>query len=153
MGDTERGAKYSKDKRRRGYQPIQAVDPHDGGLWDVLLSDDKVKYVASQGMGKAKELAHTVRSSLLYPRHIYRGLRLLEFDIEEDDWLCYVAQPDHAYSYRTGERRPAWLGEVFAVCVNEDRVVYGWGGVKADGTADHQPTGFEDRFRELVVND
>lgn len=107
MSETAKGATYTKRKTRPHYATIQAVDPHDGGEWDVLVAPGTLAWVARQGMGKAREWADTVRWTLLNPRQIFRGLRNDEHELDEDDWLCYVAGPSHAYDYRTGRRVPA----------------------------------------------
>jgi hypothetical protein len=141
----------SKEKRRRGYSSLDAIDPNDGGKWQVLLSDDKMDWVASQGRGAALELADTVRWSLIHPRAIFRGIRDLERDIVEDQWLCYIACPQHAYDHKTGQKRGAWTGEVFMVFVTDDRVLYGWYWAECDQHDAHLPNDFEDRFRERLL--
>jgi hypothetical protein len=139
-----------KEKHRRGYSSLDAVDPRDGGKWHVLLSDKKMDYVASQGHGAAMELADTVRWALLHPRALFRGVRDLEKGIAEDNWLCYVANAGHAYDHKTGKRRAAWPGEVFLVFVTEERVLYNWYWYEADGHESHLPADYDSRFLEQV---
>lgn len=67
MSEGEKNPADLKDKRRRGYCSIDAIDPGDGKKWQVLLPDTKMDYVASQGHGAAMELADTVRWTLLHP--------------------------------------------------------------------------------------
>jgi len=108
-------------------------------------------YVAAQGLGAAMELADTVRWTLLHPRAVFRGVRDLERDISEDNWLCYVALPSHAYDHKTGKKRPPWPGEVFLVFVTEERTVYNWYWYESDGRKPHLPADYETRFLEKVL--
>jgi hypothetical protein len=140
-----------KNKRRRGYSSLDAIDPNDGGKWQVLLPDGKMDYVASQGHGAAMELADTVRWTLLHPRAVFRGVRDLEAEIAEDDWLCYVGVPGHAYDHKTGMKRAAWPGEVFMVFVTDERVVYNWYWDECDPRESHLPADYENRFLEKVL--
>jgi hypothetical protein len=139
-----------KEKQRRGYSSLDAIDPNDGGKWQVLLQDGKMDYVARLGLGAAMELADTVRWSLLHPRALFRGVRDLDRDIAEKDWLCYVAVPGHAYDHKTGNKRPAWPGEVFLVFVTDERVVYTWYWCECDQQQSHLPVDYENRFTEKV---
>ena len=140
-----------KKKRRRGYSSIDAIDPTDGGRWQVLLPDTKMDYVAAQGLGAAMELADTVRWALLHPRAVFRGVRDLERDVSEDKWLCYVATPSHAYDHKTGEKCPPWPGEVFLVFVTEEQVLYNWYWYACDGCDSHLPADYDVRFLEKVL--
>jgi hypothetical protein len=108
-------------------------------------------YVAAQGHGTAMELADTVRWALLHPRAIFRGIRDLDRDVSEDNWLCYVAVPGHAYDRKTGKRRPAWPNEVFMVFVTDERVIYNWYWTECDGQQSHLPADYETRFLEKVL--
>ena len=142
---------YSKQKQRRGYSSVDAIDPNDGGIWQVLLPDAKMDWVASGGRGAALELADTVRWALLHPRALFHGIRDFERDISEDDWLCYVAVPKHAYDHKTGKSRPPWPGEVFMVFVTGERVIYNWYWDECDGGESHLPVDYENRFRQRVL--
>jgi hypothetical protein len=75
----------------------------------------------------------------------------LEADIAEDNWLCYVAVPGHAYDHKTGAKRAAWPGEVFMVFVTDERVVYHWYWCECDGHESHLPADYESRFLEKVL--
>jgi hypothetical protein len=108
-------------------------------------------WVASQGRGAALELADTVRWSLLHPRAIFRGVRDLERDIVEDQWLCYIACPQHAYDRKTGAKRGPWAGEVFMVFVTDESLVYSWYWSECDHRDLHLPAEHEDRFRERLL--
>jgi hypothetical protein len=61
MSETTPGASYDKLKSRRGYLPVEAVDVHDGGIWNVLISPAMKGLVAKSGMGRPKELTDSVR--------------------------------------------------------------------------------------------
>ncbi len=151
MASSWKDREYDKKKQRRGYNTVEAIDPHDGGKWDVLLADDKVRWTARQGMGRAKELGYTVRGTLAAPAAIFRGIRFPDLDLEGDDWLCYVGKPKQAFNHRTGEAVPPWPNEVFLVFVTDERIVYHWSWYACDGADARLPEGHEDRFTEKVL--
>jgi hypothetical protein len=150
MSETHPGAVYSKTKERRGYATLQAVDPHDGGQWDVLLSHDQMDWIAANGKGAARELADTVRWSLLNIRHLYRGVRDDDRDVDDDGWLCYVATPEHAYNWKSGEKVRSWPHQVFLVYVTDERVVYHWRWDDCSEDDPHLPVDYLKRFRDKV---
>ena len=108
-------------------------------------------YVAAQGLGASLELADTVRWTLLHLRALFRGVRELDRDISEDNWLCYVGNPGHAYDHKTGAKRPPWPGEVFLVFVTDERVVYNWYWCECDSRDCHLPADYDSRFLERVL--
>lgn len=102
MPSNDRPDDFSKEKSRKGYVTVRAIDPSDGAEWDLLISHEQMDWVASCGMGAAKELAITVRQGLLKPRAIFQGVRDVKHEIEEDRRLCYVATPSRAFDRKTG---------------------------------------------------
>jgi hypothetical protein len=150
MSDTTPGCVYSKEKSRRGYSPLPAVDPHDGKTWTVLLPHKMVSWIAARGRGAALELGYTVPWALLNPRHVFRGIRDDDSNIDDDGWLCYVSRPTHAFDWKTHKRGPSWPGEVFLVYVTDERVVYCSTWVKCDPNDPDLPIDFEDRFKVRV---
>jgi hypothetical protein len=151
--ETLPGADYSKRKTRRGYESLLAVDPHDHGEWDVLLSAAKIGQIAQLGKrrpGAIKELIDTVRWSLRGAKHIFRGVRDDKQDLDEDPWLCYVARPSHAFDWKTGERRQAWVDEVFLLYVTDERVVYHWYWDHCDPDNPALPLNYRLRFGKQV---
>lgn len=136
-----------KQKERRGHSSIPAVDPADGSLWEVLVSDEKMDRTALRGMMYAKELAYSVREVLVTPRVIFQGVRE---DGGEDDWLCYVGVPRHAFT-KEGKAILPYKGEVFLVFVNGDRVAYHWGWEESDGNDPGLPPDHETRFTKKVL--
>lgn len=147
MRPSSQPAGYSKKKARQGYATVEAIDPTDGDLWDLLISNDRMDWIASQGMGAAKQLAITVRQALLSPRAIFEGVRSLREDIDGDQWLCYVATPARAFDLKTGAELPAWPGEVFLVFVTDERIVYLWNWEACDPLKKQLPVGYETRFK------
>lgn len=150
MAETASGATYEKTKERRGYAAIPAIDPHDGGEWDVLISPQLLQQTQRRGMGRTKELADTVRWAVLHPTALFRGIRDIENEIDDDDWLCYVATPPTAYDYKTGDVRDGWSGQVLLVCVNDERVLFNWMWVDCDPENPKWPIDHKVRFREKV---
>lgn len=153
MADTSAGVDYSKEKTRRGYVSIDARDPHDGGSWQVLVSDEKAKHTARKGKGHVHELADTVRWTLKFPTRIYRGVRQEEPEIDETEWLCYVARPPHGWDLKRHIQVNAWPGEIFMVFVTDERIVYHWCWDKVDPRDGSKPIRFDTRFTEEVVHD
>jgi hypothetical protein len=144
-------AVYDKAKSRRSYASVPALDPHDGEEWDLLISPKTLEWAAKGGKGVALELAYTVRWSMRNPDAVFLGVRDLDREISEDNWLCYVARPNFAYNLKTGEKVvPAWRDEVFLVFVNEERVYYLSYWCKCDAMERHLPMDYEGRFRERV---
>lgn len=101
---------------------IRAINPVDGRDWEVYLRQSKITTTAKRGMGAAKELAYNVPWTLQNSTAIFRGVR----EEGESQWLCYVGSPPDAYDYKTNERVRPWLGQVFLVFVDDDRIVYHW---------------------------
>lgn len=150
MSETLPGANYSKEKARRGYSQLEAIDPHDGNFWKVLLPDKKLAWAAREGKGTALELAYTVRWALCNMCYLFRGVRDDELEIDDDGWLCYVATPPHAYNRRTGAQVPPWPGEVFLVYVTDERVIYHWAWYDCDHQHKNLPIDHAARFTEKV---
>lgn len=150
MADTAPNATYSVRKERRGYSTILAIDPHTGKPWDVLLSGLKIGDTQKKGLGASRELAFTVRWALQNIRHLYRGVRDDKLDLDEDEWLCYIATPPKAYDWKTGELREAWESELFLVYLTEERVVYHWGWYDCDPHDKTLPIDHENRFTDPI---
>jgi hypothetical protein len=150
MSDTTPGAHYSKKKSRSGYAALPAIDPHDGGEWDVLIPGKLMDWVKSRGEGATRELCDTVPWALKNIRRMFRGIRDDEREVDDDGWLCYVSRPSHAYDWKTGKRVPAWPGEIFLVYVTDERVVYHWCWVKADPDDPDLPIDHDERFKAKV---
>jgi hypothetical protein len=151
MADTSDGAEYSKSKSRRGYQQIDARDPHDPtGTWQVLLSDDKAGYVARKGLGAMYEMTETMRWSLVHAEHCWRGVRHEQPEIDETEWLCYSAGPSHAWDLKRHQRVRAWDDSIFLVFVTDERVVYHWCWYDADHGDPTCPVNHLNRFTEPI---
>ncbi|MBN1908807.1 MAG: hypothetical protein JW818_03630 [Pirellulales bacterium] len=116
----------------------------------MLLSHDKMDQIVKRGEGPVRELADTVRWTLLNPTAVFRGVRDPKIDIEGDDWICYVALPKHAYNYKTGHQCPRWPGEVFLVFVTDERVIYHWCWDAADEKDANLPCDHGTRFSERI---
>lgn len=139
-----------KTKSRKHYQRLDAVDPHDGKKWDVLIAPGKIESVKRRGMGAVKEMVFTVPDGLVNIKHLYRGVRDVDRDLSEDDWLCYISKPSRAYDYKTDRDVPAWENEVFLIYVNDEREVYIWFWVECDPNEPFLPKDYKTRFIEKV---
>lgn len=137
---------------RRDSTAVDAIEPKTGGVWQLQVSVDVRKWAARRGPGTARELIETVRATLKSPTAIFRGLRNFDDDAE-DEWLCYVSVPTHAYDHRTGIRKSEpWQGQVFCVYVRmPERMVYNWNWVRADPANRKLPEDHQDRFKERVL--
>jgi hypothetical protein len=137
-----------KRKERRGYSSIVAIDPHDGGYWHVLLSDDRLRRTALRGEAQALELAETVRWMLLHP---FRGpWRCLRDDGDAENGWCYFGIPQGAFgrTLHSGARAyPPWPGQVFLVFVDEERVICNWYWHVCDSDDHNLPKDYQIRFR------
>lgn len=138
----------AEDKKllRNGYRSTPAVDPRDGQMWEVLISNAKITDIAKYSSGKALELGYCVTQILETPRAVFKGVR----EMDEDDWWCYAGTPDHAYDYKTAEKRPSWPLKVMAIFVTDDRVLYNWYWCEVDQEVPYLPKDFKTRFREKV---
>lgn len=138
-------------KKRRGYEPVKAVNPADGAEWEVWISHQRMDAVAKRGMGHVKELAFIVPTVLATPVAVFEGLTR---DEDEDPhgvgWLCYVAVPDRSFR-ADGTQAPPWADEVFVVFVNDDRVAYNWRWEKCDPAAPNLPVRFQERFKRKLL--
>jgi len=140
------------DLSRRGYESLPAISPHNGRPWDLLISHDTLDWIAKTGLGRSRELAFVVKPELLKPKAIFQGVRDLEHEISEDEWLCYVCQPNFCYDYKSGEKRTsAWENEVMLVYINDERVFYNWYWVESDDRVSFRPNGYETRFSKQVL--
>jgi len=72
-------------------------------------------------------------------------------DDGEDDWLCYVSIPIHAYHSISGNERGPWPGEVFLVFINGEGVVYNWRWEACDTDQPHLPENWQVRFRTKLL--
>jgi hypothetical protein len=134
-----------KRKTRNGYISLPAVDPSDGGLWELLISIDRVRRTRHVGEGSALELGHIVPQVLLHPKAIFRNVRPESPDHEES--LCYVGCPDRAYTNPDGILSPPWPNEVYLVFVNNERIIHNYRWEKADPQDRVLPQGFDDESR------
>lgn len=150
MSDTDRGATYSKRLEKRFHKTVQACDPHDGGVWDVLIASDKIAWAGQNGWGHAHDLAFLVPWSLLNIKQMYRGVRDDEREIDEDSWLCYVAAPSFAHDHKRKVKVAAWPNQVFLVFVNAQRVAFNWYWCKCDAYDPDAPLDCDSRFKEKV---
>lgn len=127
---------------RNGYAITEGIDPHDGGLWDIRISLERIKAVGVRGMGAAKDLAYTLPHVLQHPTAIFQGVR----DEGEKEWLCYCGIPPRTFHLLTGDARNAYPGEVYLVFVNADRVAYNSRWEKCDPSDSKLPFDFQGRF-------
>jgi hypothetical protein len=138
----------ASDRPPPGCVGVEAVNPRDQSKrLQVYLRQSKMAATAKRGMGAAKELAHNVPWTLENPVAVFRGVR----EEGESQWLCYVAQPPDAYDYRTGERVRPWLGQVFLVFVDDDRIVYHWRWDQTDPADLEHPRDFATRCEERLL--
>jgi hypothetical protein len=127
---------------------LQAINPADGKVWNLLLRHGKMDWVAlNRGKGAALELAYTVPWALTHPTAIFRGIR----EDGEIDGLCYVSNPSRMYHYRSGDERPALPGTVFLIYVDDVGIVYLWRWEKSDLRDESLPANSAARFEERLL--
>ncbi len=137
-----------KEKSRRGYRTLRAVDPRDGKPWEVLLSDRRMAEISKRGMGATQELAFNVPEVILRPTAIFRGVR----SEGESEWMCYSGIPSRAFDHRTGQEVTPWRGEVFLVFADwPDRCLYNWDWVRGSPENSMLPIDHQSRFIERLL--
>jgi hypothetical protein len=139
------------ESSRRKYLTLQAIDPVDGKMAEVLVSFDRMQAVGKRSMGHAKECGIIVPTVLQKPTAIFEGLRR---DEDEDQrgvgWRCYCGIPDRAY-HSDGTERSAYPGQVYVVFVNDEGVAYNWRWEKADPDDPKLPENHATRFKSRVL--
>ena len=122
----------SKTLQREHCRIIEALDPRDGEVWDLAISQEKVNYTQSQGLHKVQELTLNVVPGLLDPLFVFQGIRtsdVNEPDDDTDDWLCYVSKPTHRFI--SPEVMVTWPNDqALLTFVTQSRVCYLWYSVK-----------------------
>lgn len=127
---------------RRGCNVIEGIDPQDGGLWDIRITDRRIKTVADRGKGPAMELGYIVPWVLRHPAAIFQGVR----EEGEAEWLCYCAIPQKAFRKESGQEIPPYPDEVYLVFVDADRIAYNARWEKCDQDNPKLPEKHETRF-------
>jgi len=140
----------NRDSRRK-YLALQAVNPVDGSLCEVMISYDRMRAAGRRSMGHAKECGIIVPAILQHPTAVFEGLRQ---DEDEDrrgyGWRCYCGIPKHAY-HSDGTARSPYPGQVYLVFVNDEGVAYNWRWEKAADDDPNLPVGHEARFRKRLL--
>jgi len=131
---------------RRGYGVVEAIDPHDGGRWEMRVSERRMKSVAERSRGQVLELAYVLPEVLRCPTAIFQGIR----EEGEEDWLCYCGLPSHGYR-RNGDRISAPEEEVYLVFVSADRVAYNSRWERCDQGNSKFPEDYQNRFDKWVL--
>src|SRR5437867_9530788 len=54
---------------------LEAIEPHAGKTWQLLLRHKKIDETARRGMGATRELAFTLPWAIMNPTAIFRGIR------------------------------------------------------------------------------
>ena len=138
-------------RSRRDYLTLQAIDPVDGKLRDVLISFDRMQAVGRRSMGHAKECGYIVPAILQKPTAIFEGLcRDEDEDVRGAGWRCYCGVPERAYR-QDGTETNSYPNQVYVVFVNDDHVAYNWRWEKADPEKPTLPLGYQTRFKIQVL--
>jgi hypothetical protein len=139
------------EESRRKYLKLNAIDPVDGTMGEVLVSFDRMQAVGRRSMAHAKECGIIVPMILQQPTAVFEGLRQ---DEDEDQrgvgWRCYCGIPERAYHSDGSERSP-YLGQVYLVFVNEEGVAYNWRWEKADPDDLRLPQNHAVRFKKRLL--
>jgi hypothetical protein len=131
---------------------LLAIEPKDGTLsCHVQISSQRMQIVARRSLGQAKECGYIVPAVLGRPTAIFEGLRR---DEDEDrwgyGWRCCCGVPEKAYRTDGSEIRP-YVGQVYVVFVNDERVAYSWRWEKADPDNRMLPVDHETRFKQRLL--
>ena len=143
--------------QRNGCRSVDAIDPHTGEFWKVLLTDEKLRFVQGQGIGRTTDLAYIVTEVLKSPVvGIFQGLREdqnqhnLPID-ESDGMLCYCGIPRNYFDYKLEEMKPNSNRDYFMVFVNEERIIFHWYWVSSESGDMTSPVVYNERFREKIL--
>ena len=140
-----------KEDSRRNYLTLQALNPADGSMCEVMVSFERMQTVGRRSMGQAKECGYIVPEVLQSPTAIFQGLcRDEDEDRRGAGWRCYCGIPDQAYHSDGTSRRP-YPGQIFLVFVNDEGVAYNWRWEKADPDSPEVPQHHTERFRERLL--
>lgn len=137
----------ASNQSRRQLLTLEAIDPDTGRVCGVMISYDRMRAVATRGMGAAKEAGELVPYILRSPAAIFEGLR----DERDEDpkgcgFRCYCGIPSTAFCTDGSARRP-YPGKVFLVFVNDQSVAYNWRWDKSDPGDPRLPADHATRFR------
>lgn len=139
------------DESRRKYLTISAVNPIDGTLCEVQISQARMVTVGKRSMAHAKECAFLVPEILQGPTAVFEGLRS---DEDEDHtgcgWRCYCGIPSQAY-HPDGTKRAAYPNQVYLVFVNDENVAYNWRWERSDDDDSKLPVDYNNRFRKRLI--
>lgn len=140
-----------KQRTRREYLTIGAIDPINGKELKVLISYDRIHEMASRSMGQVYECGEFVPLVLKKPSAIFEGLTQEEDESKRGcGWRCYCAVPPYAYS-TDGKIINTWPNKVFLVFVNDENVAYNWRWEKCDSKDQNLPENHEVRFRKRLL--
>jgi hypothetical protein len=141
----------TRQKTRREYLTVGAIDPISGKEFNVLMSYERIKEMGSRSYGQVLECGELVPIVLKKPFAIFEGLTLDADDSKRGcGWRCYCAVPPHAYT-TNGKLVSTWPNEVFLVFVNDENVVYNWRWEKCDSESPNLPENYEIRFRKRLL--
>ncbi len=145
--DSSRPATYE----RNGYHSINTVDPRDGKIWSLFVSQDLIRKGRKFGMDFALDLVHSVKTGLEGRNsvlHIFHGIRDTDECRGDDDFLCYVVRPK--VRHWKGVASPVPSDRLLLVHVNDDRVIFGfyWSKVAPDDSS--MPEDYETRFSKKL---
>lgn len=116
-----------KTPNPRGDGVFDALDPQDGGVWNLRVTPKFLERCRRVSNGELKTLAETVPHCCQSPTRIYQGIR----EEHEHEWLCYCAQPTH-YFTEHGAKKETQDDDIFLVFVNGDRRVFGFAWEKSE---------------------
>lgn len=139
---------------RREKQVLKAFNPATGKLdTTVQISFERMRRVASRGLGHASEAAFILPYVLENPCAVYEGIR---WENDEDKsregapgWRCYCAIPLNAFR-QNGDKIAPYANQVFVVFVNHERVAYNWRWERSDPEDEFAPIGHKDRFKRRL---
>jgi hypothetical protein len=137
---------------RREYITLLAIEPADGTLsCEVQISFERMQAVGRRSMGHAKECGFIVPMVLQKPTAIFEGLRRDEDEARRGfGWRCYCGVPEQSFRPDGTPDRP-YLGQVYLVFVNDERVAYNWRWEKADPDDPKLPINHQNRFKQRLL--
>ena len=152
MNGLSKSNKDIKEKSRRQYLVVEAIDPISGKTCNVMISYDRLQQVCRRSIGQIMEAGDLVPSVLKRPSAVFEGLCSDKDEPKHRGygWRCYCAVPLYAYNDK-GRRICAWRNKVFLVFVNDESVAYLWYWSKCDPEQANLPEDHTSRFRRKVL--
>lgn len=130
------------------YVRLDAVNPADGTIWQLYLSNRRIDYTSKEGMPATKTLGFIVPQVLMKPTAVFGGLRTEGVD----GGFCYVGIPDRSFPFsRDGNPADPYRGKVFCVLVDDEKKILRWSWRPCDDVDKGLPANYGTGFKKRLL--